>query len=417
MKRTVPVFLASRRDDGLCRDDAGSFAEFDEAPRGQVAPVAHHANAALRFAGQHGADLHPLDAGGLDRAGQFLGDFLVDVDDGVAVVVLDLLERHAADDTVTQRLDDLAGFHDTGDVDAVDGAAVVFADDHVLGDVDQAARQVARVRRLERGIGQTLAGTVGRDEVFEHRQPFTEVRRDGRLDDLAGRFRHQAAHSGELADLLFRSAGAGVGHDVNRVDIAFLVLFLHLAEHLVRDLFGNRRPDFDDLVVALAIGNGAVQVLLLDVDALLLGIANQGLLVVRHDHVVDTDRETRAGRKVESERLDLVKHLDGDFQAKAQVAVVHQLANALLLEQPVDVRHALGQVIVQDRPAYGRVQEAALVVDFVGVRDVLIVVRGGQVDHFTSEAETDRGQGLDLAHFQREQHFFNVRERTAFALR
>ena len=212
--------LRSRLADGLRRDDARRLAQFDQAAGGQVAAVAHHADAALRFAGQHGADLHPLDAGSLNRTRQLFGDFLVDVDDHVAVVVLDLLERHAADDAVAQRLDDLAGFHDTGDVDAVHGAAVVFADDHVLRHVDQAARQVARVRRLQSGIGQAFAGAVGRDEVLQHRQPFTEVRRDGRLDDFARRLRHQSAHSGELADLLFRSASAGVGHDVNRVDAA-----------------------------------------------------------------------------------------------------------------------------------------------------------------------------------------------------
>ena len=86
-------------------------------------------------------------------------------------------------------------------------------------DVDQAAGQVAGVGGLERGVGQALAGAVGRDEVLQHRQPFTEVRGDGVLDDLARRARHQAAHAGELADLLLRAAGAGVGHDVDRVEL------------------------------------------------------------------------------------------------------------------------------------------------------------------------------------------------------
>src|SRR6202007_2096094 len=138
--------------DGLRCDDARRLAQLDQTAGGQVAAIAHHADAALRFAGQHGADLHPLDASGLDRTSKVFGDFLVYIDDHFAVVGLDFLERHAADDSVTQRLDDLAGFHDTGDIDAVHGAAVVFADDHVLGHVDQAARQVARVSRLQSGI-------------------------------------------------------------------------------------------------------------------------------------------------------------------------------------------------------------------------------------------------------------------------
>ena len=74
-------------------------------------------------------------------------------------------------------------------------------------------------------------------------------------------------------------------------------------------------------------------------------------------------------------------------------------------------------MIVQDGAAYGRVQEAALVVDFVGVCDVLIVVCGGQVDHFAGKAQPDRAQCFHLAGFQSKQHFVNVRERAAFALR
>ena len=265
--------LGSRFADGLRRDDAGSFAEFDEASGSQVAAVAHDADAAFRFAGQHRADFHALDAGSLNRSGEVFGDFLVDVDDDVAVVVFDLLERNAAHDAVAQRLDDLAGFDDTLHVDAVDGAAVVLADDDVLRHVDQTASQVAGVGRLERRVGQSLAGAVGRDEVLQHRQPFTEVGRDRRLDDFAGRLGHQSTHAGELANLLFRSASAGVGHDVNRIEFAFLVAALHLTEHFVGDFFRDGRPDFDDLVVALAVGDGAVQILLLNVDHLLLGVS------------------------------------------------------------------------------------------------------------------------------------------------
>ena len=248
-------------------------------PGSQVASVAHDANAAPRLAGEHRANLHPLDTGSLNRARQIFGDLLVDVDHDLAFVVLDLLERHAAHDTVAQRLDNLAGFDDTGDENSVHRAAVVFADDHVLRDVNQTARQVTRVGGLQRRIGQTLAGAVRRDEVFEHRQPFTEVRRDRGLDDFARRLRHQSAHSGELTDLLFRSAGAGIGHDVNRIELAFLVALLHLAKHFIGDFFRDGRPDFDDLVVAFAVGDGAVQILLLHGDHQFVGVFTRAFLL------------------------------------------------------------------------------------------------------------------------------------------
>ena len=103
------------------------------------------------------------------------------------------------------------------DVDAFDGSAIVLADDDVLRHVDETTGEVAGVSGLERGVGEALTRAVGRDEVLQHGEAFTEVRRDGRLDDFAGRLGHQAAHAGELTDLLLRTAGAGVGHDVDRV--------------------------------------------------------------------------------------------------------------------------------------------------------------------------------------------------------
>ena len=142
------------------------------------------------------------------------------------------------------------------------GAAIVFGDDHVLRHVDQTPRQVTGVGRLERGIRQTLARAVRRDEVLQHVEAFAEVRRDRGFDDFARRLGHQTAHTGKLADLLFRTARAGVGHDVNRIEVAAgAVVLFHGAEHLIRNLLGNVGPDFDDLVVALAVGDGAVLIL------------------------------------------------------------------------------------------------------------------------------------------------------------
>src|SRR5205814_3768583 len=110
---------------------------------------------------------------------------LVDVYDRLAREgIEDLLERRTADDAVAQRLDDLARFDNRLRFDAVDRAAVDFVDDHVLRDVDETPRQITRVRRLERGVGEALARAVRRNEVLHHFEALTEVRRDGRLDDL-----------------------------------------------------------------------------------------------------------------------------------------------------------------------------------------------------------------------------------------
>ncbi len=210
----------------------------------------------------------------------------------------DRLERDAADDAVAQPLDDLAaGVDDGARLDAVERAAVDLRDDHVLRHVDEPAREVAGVGRLQRRVRQALARAVRRDEVLQHRQAFTEVRRDRRLDDLARRLGHQAAHAGELPDLLLAAARARVGHDVDRVEAPpRLVEPFHLAEHLVGDLLGDLRPDRDDLVLALAVRDRAFLILAFDLDDLVARLLDELGLLLRDDQVVDADRDARPRR-------------------------------------------------------------------------------------------------------------------------
>ena len=118
-----------------------------------------------------------------------------------------------------QRGDHLAAVDHGLHGDAPLGAAIFRRDDAVVGHVDKTPRQITRVGGLQRGIGQALARAVRRIEVFEHGQPFLEVRKDRRLDDLARRLGHQAAHAGQLLDLLLRTAGAGIRHHEDGVDL------------------------------------------------------------------------------------------------------------------------------------------------------------------------------------------------------
>src|SRR6185437_9477525 len=373
--------------DGLRRDDAGGFAQFDGASGSQVAAIAGDAHAALRFAGEHGADLDALNAGSLNGRGQLFRDFLVHVYDHAAFIVFDFLERNAAHNAVAQRLDDVTGFHDGADVNSVHSAAILLADNHVLSDVNQAAGEVAGIRGLERRIRKALARAVRGYEVLEHRETFTEVGRDGRFNDFARRLGHEAAHAGELANLLFGSASAGISHHVNRVHAAGLVQLLHIVEHLVGHFFRDVGPDFNNFVIALAVGDGAVKVLLLDVDHLLFGFADQVLLVIGDDHVINADGQAGLGGKAEADFLYLVEHSDRGFQAKAQVGVVDQLADALLLEQAVDVRHVRGQMIVQNGAAHSGVDELPLQPARFGVDDVLIVIGLSEVDDLSGVAQ------------------------------
>ena len=216
-------------------------------------------------------------------------------------------------------------------LDEVLRLAVLLADDHVLRDVDETPRQVARVGGAERRVGEALAGAVGRDEVLEHRQALHEVRLDRPLDDLALRIRHQAAHAGELAELRERAAGAGVGHHVDRVQLVEVV------DHRVRDLVGGLGPDRRDLLVALRLGDEPLVVRVLDARDPLLVAREDLLLVRRDDDVVLRDRHAGERAVAEAEVLDRVEDVGHRVRAVPVDELRDEVAELLLRERAVDV--------------------------------------------------------------------------------
>ena len=157
--------------------------------------------------------------------------------------MLHVFGRGAAEDAFGERCHHLAAVDHGLDGDALLGAAIVRRDDAVVGHVDKTARQIARVGRLERGVGQTLARAVRRVEVLEHGEPFLEVRKDRRLDDLARRLRHQAAHAGQLLHLLLAAAGAGIRHHEDGVQLPACGRFPDRSSAARSRASFRRRPD------------------------------------------------------------------------------------------------------------------------------------------------------------------------------
>ena len=378
--------LRARLADRLGGDDADRFADLDHLAAGQVAAVAAAADAAAGLAGEPRTNLDLLDAGFLNGVGQVFGDLVVLRHELVAGErIVDVFLRHAADDAVAQRLEDVAPFHDGVDGDAVEGLAILFGDDDVLRHVDQAAGEVSRVGGLERRVRETLARAVGGDEVLQHREAFAEVRGDRRLDDFARGLGHQTAHAGELANLLFGTAGAGVGHHEDRVELGAVDLgTAHLAEHLVGDVLGSAMPDVDDLVVALAVGDGAVETLAFDFEHRLARAVHDGALRRRDDHVIDADGDAGLGGVEEAEVLELVEQPDGEVVAEVDEPEVHQLLQALLLEEAVDERDLLRHVHVEDHAADGGLDDLSVELLDLGVRDVLIVEVLGEIEDLYS---------------------------------
>src|SRR4051794_135339 len=130
------------------------------------------------------------DAGSDDGVGDLLGDLLVAVDDGLGALLACLRIDHgsrgvATDDATLERVGlggVLLGLA-AGDPRAFLGAAVVSTGDDVLRDVDETARQVARVSGAQRGVSETLARAVSGDEVLENGHPFAEVAPHRDVDD------------------------------------------------------------------------------------------------------------------------------------------------------------------------------------------------------------------------------------------
>src|SRR5699024_8895174 len=89
------------------------------------------------------------------------------------------------------------------------GSTVLFADDDILRDVDQAPGEVPGVGGTQCGVRQPLTCTVGREEVLQYREPFTVVGLDRAGDNLPLRVSNQTAHTGDLTHLGPVPTGSG----------------------------------------------------------------------------------------------------------------------------------------------------------------------------------------------------------------
>src|SRR5579862_4297332 len=335
--------LRARLADRLGGDDADRLADIDRRSAREIAPVALAADALGKIAGQDRAHAHLLHLRLLDLLREILADLLVALDEHLARLrMLDVLRRGAAEDALAERRDDLAAIDLGLDGDTLLGAAILRRDDAVVRHVDQTAGQVTRIRRLERGVGQTLAGAVGRVEVLEHGEAFLEVRQDRRLDDRAVRTRHEAAHAGELLHLLRRAAGAGMAHHVDRVHLrhaARLRIDARLGDllhHFRRDQVGALRPVVDDLVVLLFVRGQAVLILLLALAHLVARLLDQLLLRRRDHHVVLAERDAGLARLAEAQPHHRVSEEHRLLLAAMAVDLVDDVRHLLLAQELVD---------------------------------------------------------------------------------
>ncbi len=139
-----------------------------------------------------------------------------------------------------------------------DRSAVHHGDHHIVGYIHETAGQISCIRCLQCGIGKSFSCAMGRDEIFQHGEPFPEIRGDGRLDDLTGasgqfflRLGHKASHACELTDLLTASPGSGIRHHVNRIESIHAVL--QIIKEMLRNLVRGPGPHIYYLVIPLPV--------------------------------------------------------------------------------------------------------------------------------------------------------------------
>ena len=365
--------------DGLGGDDTHGLALAHGLADGQVDAVALGAHAAAGLTGEHGADHDLMDTVGLQQLGVVGGHHGVPADEDLAGLgIADVLHGVAALQALAEGLDDLAVLHDLAGQDAVVGTAVVLPDDDLLGHVHQTAGQVTGVGGTQSGIGHTLTGASGGDEVLQDGQALTEVGLDGDLDGTAGGIGHQATHSGQLTDLGGGTTGAGVGHHPDRI-----VAVQHVHQG-IGHVLGGLLPGLDHQTIPLVVGQEAALVLPVDLDDLLLGGGDEGGLLGRHGHVVDGDGQGAPGGELITPGLDGVQHGGGHGEAVLGDALVDDLAQLLLAGDEVDlgVEHGLGigavheaqvlgDALVEDQAAHGGAHQlvALLAVHLHGAAD------------------------------------------------
>ena len=197
------------------------------------------------------------------------------------------------------------------------------------------------------------------DEVLHHRQPFSEVRLDRALDDLADtacelllRFGHQPPHPGELTHLVPVTAGAGGHHHVHRVEATLGAL--EAADHGVSHVVVRVGPGIDHLVVALAVRDEAAGVRLLEPSYLLVGLFDNLRFLVGHFQVVDSNADAAHGGVAEPEVFEVVQESRSLGETDLVEAVEDQVTQLLLRERAVHKAELVGDDGIEEHSARSR---------------------------------------------------------------
>ncbi len=289
----------------------------------------------LGLAGEHRTNLDTLYGRLLNDLCDGLGNLLTGSHDELTSIRMnDIVNADTTEDALVERRDGLVAILQGGADQATQRATVFLVDDDVVRDVNETTRQVTGVGRLHGGVGQTLTGTVGRDEVLQHRHTLLEVRENRVLNGTASlstgllRLGHQTTHTGELTNLVLRTTGTGVEH--HEYGVESLVGLGHLLHQHGAEVIINMCPCIDNLVVTLGIGNEAHVVVLSNLAYLLVTLLNEVLLGLRNDDVVKVERQASLVSHAVTQVLNAVKELASLSEAHVLDDVGNDVTQRLL---------------------------------------------------------------------------------------
>ena len=350
--------------DGLGGDDADGLALLHHTAGGEVAAVALHADAMLALAGEHRTYLDALDGRSLYLGGDGLGDFLAGSHDELSGGgMYDIVHGHAAKNALAERGDDFVAVLQSGTYQSAEGAAVFLVDDHIVRHIDESTGEVTGVGRLQGGVGQTLTGTVGGDEVLQHGHTFLEVRKNRVLDNLRAfgtgllRLGHQTTHTGKLGNLVGRTTGTGIEHHEHGVET--LVGLGHLLHEGLLQVGIHVRPGVDDLIVTLVVGDEAHVVVHGNLVNFVVTALHDVDFLGRNDNVVEVEGQTALVGLAVTEVLDTVEELAGAGHTDGLDDLGNDVTERLLGDDGVDVTALDRNYLVDNDTAYRGLHEVA----------------------------------------------------------
>ena len=168
------------------------------------------------------------------------------------------------------------------------------------------------------------------DEILEHRQSFAEVRRNWLLDDRTIRLGHQTAHPRKLLDLLAISSRTRVNHQIHRIKLFASLIVLKGTEHDVCDFFPCVGPNIDHFVVTLAVCDNTATVLLFHRNHLLVSLLELDVLLLRDNHVLDSDGNACTHRPCKTKPLQTIESFDRCLVTSGLIGPENHIRNLLL---------------------------------------------------------------------------------------